>query len=233
MVKHSDDFFAVPRLERIAYLVHGFGTGKWKESDIREKLKGKDFKFLFLNQIHSNVVHFIDEIPSENLDGDALITGLTHLLLIIKTADCLPVLMVEESRKIIAAVHCGWRGTQKKVIQNALKGMEDHHGCQLSSLLVVFGPCIGQECYEVGQDVRKGFEQAGLPLEAFRLHPEKEDKYFLDLREANLFQLLSQGVKRENIFTIDYCSHCSNLLPSFRRDGKRAGRMLSFIGMSF
>lgn len=233
MAKRPNDFFTVARLERIPYLIHGFGTGKWKESDIREKLKGKDFRLLYLNQIHSKIVHFIDEIPSQNLNGDALITGLTHLLLIIKTADCLPVLMVDESRKIIAAVHCGWRGIQKRVVQQALKGMEDHYGCQLSSLLVAFGPCIGQECYEVGQEVRKGFEEAGFPLEVFRPHPEKKGKYFLDLKGANLLQLLSLGVKRKNIFTFDFCSHCSNLLPSFRRDGKRAGRMLSFIGMSF
>lgn len=229
----SNDFFTVPRLEQIPYLVHGFGTGKRKESDIKDKLKGKDFRHLFLNQIHSNIIHFIDKIPSKKLNGDALITGLSRLLLVVKTADCLPVLIVEESRKIIAAVHCGWRGTQKRVIQQALKGMEDHYSCQLSSLLVALGPSIGAECYEVGRDVRKGFEDAGLPLEVFRPHPAKEDKYFLDLREANLLQLLSLGVKRENIFNIDLCTHCQNLFPSFRRDGKKAGRMLSFIGMSF
>jgi YfiH family protein len=141
--------------------------------------------------------------------------------------------MVEESRKIIAAVHCGWRGTQKRVIQRVLKGMEDHYSCQPESLLVALGPSIGPECYEVGRDVRQDFEQAGLPLEVFRTHPEKKDKFFLDLRKANLLQLLSLGVKRENIFNLDFCTHCSDFLPSFRRDGERAGRMLSFIGMSF
>jgi len=229
----SNDVFTVSWLEQIPYLVHGFGTATWRESDIKEKLKGKNFRLLFLNQIHSDIVHFIDRIPSQNLNGDALITGLAHLLLVVRTADCLPVLMVEESRKIIAAVHCGWRGTQKKVIQRALKSMEDHYGCELPSLLVALGPSIGPECYEVGRDVQQGFKEAGLPLEVFRPHPARKDKYFLDLKEANLLQLLSQGVKRENVFTVDLCTRCSNLFPSFRRDGKKAGRMLSFIGMSF
>ncbi len=233
MEEQSVDIFTVPRLERIPYLIHGFGTGRWRELDIKARLKGRDFRLLFLNQIHSNIVHFIDEIPSDNLDGDALITRLDRLLIVIKTADCLPVLMVEESRKIIAAVHCGWRGTTNKVIQRVLKGMESHYHGQLSSLLVALGPSIGPECYEVGQDVRQGFEEADLPLKVFRPNPEKEGKYFLDLREANLLQLLSLGVRRENIFTVDFCTHCSNFLPSFRRDGKKAGRMLSFIGMSF
>ena len=96
MDQRPDDIFTVSRLEQIPYLVHGFGTEKWRESDLTEKLKGKDFRLLFLNQIHSNIVHFIDEIPSDNLDGDALITRLPRLLMVIKTADCLPVLMVEE-----------------------------------------------------------------------------------------------------------------------------------------
>jgi YfiH family protein len=233
MDQHPDDIFTVPRLEQIPYLIHGFGTGRWRELDIKAKLKGKDFRLLFLNQIHSNIVHFIDKIPSDNLDGDALITRLDRLLMVIKTADCLPVLMVEKSRKIIAAVHCGWRGTQKKVIQRVLEGIEDHYNGQLGSLLVALGPSIGPECYEVGQDVRQEFKEADLPLEVFRPHPVKDGKYFLDLKEANLLQLLNLGVKRENIFTIDSCTQCSSFLPSFRRDGKKAGRMLSFIGMSF
>jgi YfiH family protein len=233
MNRRPNKFFTIPRLEQIPHLVHGFGIGKWKESDIKEKLEGKDFRHLFLNQIHSNIVHFIDRIPSNNLNGDALITGLSHLLLVIKTADCLPVLMVEESQKIIAAVHCGWKGTQKRVIERVLKGMEDHYNIQLNSLLVVLGPSIGPECYEVGKDVRQGFEESGLALEIFQPHPTRKDKYFLDLREANLLQLLSLGVKRENTFNIDFCTYCSDFLPSFRRDGKKAGRMLSFIGMSF
>jgi len=233
MNKRPNNFFTIPRLEQIPHLIHGFGTGRWKESDISEKLEGKDFRLLFLNQIHSNIVHFIDRIPSDNLKGDALITGLSHLLLVIKTADCLPVLMVEESQKIIAAVHCGWKGTQKRVIQRVLEGMEDHYNIQLNSLLAALGPSIEPECYEVGKDVRQGFEESGLPLEIFQSHPTKKDKYFLDLREANLLQLLNLGVKRENIFNVDFCTRCSDFLPSFRRDGKKSGRMLSFIGMSF
>jgi YfiH family protein len=233
MDQRPNDIFTVPRLEQIPYLVHGFGTEKWRESDIKAKLKGKDFRLLFLNQIHSNIVHFIEKIPSNNLNGDALITGLTRLLLVVKTADCLPALMVEESRKIIAAVHCGWRGTQKRVIQRVLKGMEAHYSCQPDSLLVALGPSIGPECYEVGRDIWQGFEEAGLPLEVFRTHPEKKDKFIFDMREANLLQLLSLGVKRENIFNLNFCTYCSDFLPSFRRDGKKAGRMLSFIGMSF
>jgi len=227
------DFFTIPQLEKIPNLIHGFGTKKWKETDFKKKPGWKDFRHLFLEQIHSNIIHFIDKIPQKSLKGDAMVTPLPHLLLVVKTADCLPVLIVERSRRIIAAVHCGWRGTQKRVVQQVIKGMEDYYDCQLSSLLVAFGPCIGPDCYEVGEDVWQSFKEEGLSPEIFRPHPLQKGKYFLDLRKANLFQLLDLGVKRENIFIIDFCSHCSKILPSFRREGEKATRMLGFIGMSF
>lgn len=233
MLNCQNEFFTIPRLEQIAYLVHGFGTAERKETDFRKSLEGKDFRILHLKQVHSNIVHFVDKIPDENLRGDAVVTALPHLLLVIKTADCLPVLMAEESKRIIAAVHCGWRGTQKKVIQRTIKGMESHYGCQPSSLLVAFGPCIGPDCYEVGEDVRRSYEKAGLASEIFRNHPSREGKYFLDLRKATRLQLLSLGVKKENLYGIDSCSHCCDFLPSYRRDGKSKTRMESFIGMSF
>ncbi|MFB0564729.1 MAG: peptidoglycan editing factor PgeF [Candidatus Aminicenantaceae bacterium] len=224
---------SITRFKEIPYLVHGFGTGIWEEHHLRRSKEWKNFRLIFLNQIHSNIIHFIESGPLKNLDGDAMITSLPHLLLIIKTADCLPVLAVEESRKVIAAIHCGWRGTKKRVAQHAVKGMESRYGCVPSSLLVALGSCIGPECYEVGSNVLESYEEEGLSLDIFRPCPNKKDVYLLDLKEANIIQLLSLGVKKENIFSIDFCSHCSEIMPSFRREGKMASRMLSFIGMSF
>jgi hypothetical protein len=85
----------------------------------------------------------------------------------------------------------------------------------------------------VGEDVRQSFEEEGFPEDLFQSHPLRHGKYIFDLRKANLFQIQSRGVKKENIFVLDICSHCEKSFPSYRRDGKKAGRMLSFIGMSF
>lgn len=232
-IQRRKEFFTISRLEKIPYLFHGFGAVDWKEEDFRKRPKWRDFKFLFLRQIHSNIVHIIDKMPLKFLRGDALVTAIPNLMLIIKTADCLPVLIVEKKSRVIGAVHCGWRGIQKKVIERAVLKMEEYYGLKSSSLLVAMGPCIGPDCYEVGGDVRQKFEKEGLPLDVFRHHSLHKNKYFLDLRNSSLYQLLSLGVKRENIFIIDFCNHCSKILPSFRRDGKKAMRMLSFIGMSF
>lgn len=227
------DFLTIPRLEQIPYLVHGFGTEKWKDSDLKKKTEWAGFRFLFLNQVHSTIIRFIDRIPEKKLRGDAMITDIPEFLLIIKTADCLPVLVVDEPRKVIAAVHCGWRGTSRRVIQMAIQGMVDRYKCQPSSLLVALGPCIGSECYEVGEDVLQSFKQEKLSEEFFRAHPFKKKKYLFDLKGENISQMLSLGIKRENIYCADGCTHCNESFPSYRRDREKAGRMLSFIGMSF
>jgi len=234
MLRNSkSDFFTVPRLEQIPHLIHGFGTKKWKGSDFKSRHEWKDFKLLFLDQIHSDIIQVIDGIPEKKLKGDAMVTGLPFLLLIIKTADCLPVLIVDESRKVIAAVHCGWKGTSKRVVQRIIQRMMDLYGCRPSSLLGALGPCIGSECYEVGENVCESFEEEGLSTEFFRNHPLREGKYLFDLKGANLSQMLSLGIEEKNVFFKDICTHCHESLPSFRRDKDKAGRMLSFIGMSF
>ncbi len=190
-------------------------------------------KLLFMDQIHSNVVHILDRALQERLRGDAMVTNLPFLLLVIKTADCLPVLIVDESQRVIAAIHCGWRGTCKRVVQRAIEKLKDHYECHPSSLLVALGPCIGSACYEVGEEVHRCFFQGGHPTEFFVNHPGRRGKYFFDLRGANISQMISLGVKKENIFSMDFCTHCFSDFLSYRRDKNKTGRMLSFIGMLF
>jgi len=228
----QEDVLTIPRLEQVPFLVHGFGTRRFKESDFRKKKEWQDFKLIFLDQIHSDFIHLIDKSPPKKLKGDSLVTKLPSLLLIVRTADCLPVLIVDESRKVIAAVHCGWRGSAKRVIQKAVEKMKVHYGADPASLLVGLGPCIGFECYEVGGDVFENLMKEGHPQEFFRPHPLREGKYFFDLRGANLSQALSLGVKEENVFSIERCTHCDQNFLSFRRD-KKAARMLSFIGIKY
>ncbi|NIM57790.1 MAG: peptidoglycan editing factor PgeF [Candidatus Aminicenantes bacterium] len=231
-VKSGSLYSTIPRLERIPFLIHGFGARLWKEDDYKNRPEWKDFKLVLLNQIHSNIIQVIDNVPEEKLKGDAAITGLPFLLLIIKTADCLPALIVDEPQKVIAAVHCGWRGTSKRVIKKVIQNMKNHYGSDPALLLVALGPCIGRECYEVGEDVYKSFKQEGLSTEFFRNHPLRRQKYLFDLKGANLSQMVSEGVEEKNIFSVEICTHCHESLPSFRRDKDKAGRTLSFIGMS-
>lgn len=229
----GDKFFTIPRLDRIPFLFHGFGTRDWGKKDLVRRPEWKDFKMVFLDQIHSNMVHVIDKAPGQNLKGDAVITGQPFFFLTVKTADCLPILIVDEQRKVIAAVHSGWRGTLKRVVQRVIQRLKTHYRCSPLSLLVGMGPRVGKGCYEVGDDVRHKYKQQKFSDEFFRPHPHQDQKYFLDLKEANVSQLLDSGLQRKNIYSLDICTHCDQRFPSYRRDREEAGRMLSFIGMSF
>jgi YfiH family protein len=219
-------------LERIPFLRHGFGDLAWGEKDLRQLADGLDFKPLFLKQVHSDVVHFIDEVPERRLRGDAAVTRLPGLLLVIKTADCLPVVLVEEKKRVIAAVHCGWKGTSQRVLEKVVLGMKERYDADPAAILAAFGPCISEDCYEVGEDVRRAFAESDFPASLFRPITGRSGKYLFDLRSANRLQLLKLSVKAKNIFSIDICTHCNPKYPSYRRDRDATGRMLSFIGLS-
>jgi YfiH family protein len=222
----------VPRLERIPFVRHGFGDLTWGERDLRQLADRLGFKPLFLNQVHSDVVQFIDQVPQRGLRGDAAVTRLTGLLLVIKTADCLPVVLVEETKRVIAAVHCGWKGTSQRVLEKVALGMKERHGARPAAILAAFGPCIGESCYEVGSDVHRAFSDSDFAGSLFRPVAGRSDKYLFDLRLANRLQLLKLGVKAKNIFSIGICTHCDRDYPSYRRDRNECGRMLTFIGLS-
>jgi YfiH family protein len=222
----------IPRLERVPSLRHGFGDSSWRENDLRQLADRLGFKPISLNQVHSDVVHFIDEVPQRRRQGDAAVTRLPGLLLVIKTADCLPVILVEEKKRLIAAVHCGWKGTSLRVLEKVVQGMKERYAADPAAILAAFGPCISEGCYEVGRDVHRALTVSGFSASLFRPIAGCSGKYLFDLRSANRFQLQKLGVKAKNILSIDICTHCDPKYPSYRRDREATGRMLSFIGLS-
>jgi YfiH family protein len=228
---NEEKYLTVPRFDKIFWLIHGFGTRSWRLRDFQGRPEWRDFKIFCLDQVHSHEMHFIDALPDRRLKGDALATRLPGIFLIIKTADCLPLFLVDESRRVVAGVHSGWRGTQKRIAERAIRAIQARYGCRPSSLLAALGPCIGPECYEVGEDVRQEFGDAGLPLDFLRPHPGVRGKYLLDLVSANRRQLESQGLNGKNIFTAGICTHCDSRLLSYRRDRKKSARLFNFIGI--
>jgi YfiH family protein len=161
-----------------------------------------------------------------------VVTGLPGILLIVKTADCLPVLLVDPGRRVVAAVHCGWKGTLARLLEKTVAVMSSRCGSHPASLLAALGPCIGADCYEVGPEVREHFLAAGFPSSLFRSLSGQRSRYLFDLRGANLYVLRRLGVPAQKIFSANVCTHCAPRLPSYRRDRQKAGRMLSFIGIS-
>ncbi len=221
----------IARLEKIPFLVHGFGDGGSSLAGLRRALSLDSFRLVALRQVHSDSARFVARAPREPLRGDALVTRRPGLLLVIRTADCLPVLLVDEDRRAVAAVHCGWRGTLNGILEKTVEGMNRRYGTDPARLLAAFGPCIGAGCYEVMDDVRGRFVRAGFPARVFRPLSGRPGRYLFDLAAANRFQLLRAGLRRQNVFSTGVCTHCDVRYPSYRRDSHAAGRMLSFIGL--
>ena len=224
-------FLTVPRLNRIPWLIHGFGTRHWKLAGFRKSPGWENFTTVWLKQIHTDRVHFIEAAPTRRLQGDALATDRPGIFLIMKTADCLPVFLVDRSKRVVAAVHCGWRGTRRRILERVVLGLGDRYGCRPHSLLAALGPCIDAACYEVGGDVRRDFMEAGLPLDLFRPLAAQPEKYLLDLREADRRQLVGLGLEAKNIFDVSLCTQCDDDLLSFRRDRDKNARLYNFIGI--
>jgi YfiH family protein len=222
----------VPALEGQPGLVHGFeqrlGTegGEGREEGRRRvatALAGAG-RLLVLRQVHGATLH---EAPWEGRpEGDAALARAPGWLLGIETADCLPVLLVDPRQRMVAAAHAGWRGTAAGVTRRALEALLAA-GSRAGELIAALGPAIGPCCYEVGEELRAAFGPAG---EAF-FRAGAPGRPRLDLRAANRSQLLEGGLGADHIHDVADCTRCrADLYHSYRRDGRDAGRMLSFVG---
>jgi len=220
-------------LKKEPFIIHGFGNKFLNEKFLNKKSPYNRFRKQYLKQKHSDVIHIIKSETNEVLSGDGFMTSLPQVLLVIKTADCLPVLLIDTRNKVIGAVHCGWRGTGKRILQKALTLMKEELSCQESSLFAALGPSICGECYEVGTEVYDFYKKRSHSMHVFKDHPEKEKKYFLDLKRANQLQLHELGVGKDRIFCVDECTYENRRFLSYRRNRNKKGRMLNFIGMSF
>jgi YfiH family protein len=189
-------------------------------------------RFVFPRQTHSDYVAIV---TSENMqpaiaDTDALITNEPGLFICVQTADCVPILLFDPKKKVVAAVHAGWRGTVAKIAALTVTKMTDSFGCNPQDIQAGIGPSIHMHAYEVGpeviQAVRDNFNNTGALLKPSL----NEGKAFLDLWEANKTILLEAGLMEENIEVMGLCSFEQHeLFYSARRDGIHTGRMVSGI----
>jgi YfiH family protein len=210
--------YLAPALQELEWLEHGFGTKLSHDWAAAERLAQ-------LKQIHSARVVVADGRTGFIGDGDALITDRPGLLLGIRTADCLPILIVDPRHRAVAAVHAGWRGTIQKIGSAALQALHDHFGSRPEDVIVAIGHGIGVCCYEVGPEVARQFEQY-FPQCANLSTPAK-----IDLAKINLYQFCDAGVPAKRISVSGICTRCTPEMDSYRRDGEHAGRMLAAVGV--
>lgn len=209
-----------PLLSTLTGLVHSFGT--------KAPISLPDH-LVTAKQVHGTKVLVIEgEVNNELAGFDILITGKKGTAVGIRTADCLPILLTDPVAGLVAAVHAGWRGTLAGVAPRAVEVLIEK-GAKEENLHGSLGPSIGRCCYEIGAEVAVEFERAFSGHEKF-LKRKSDAKWVLGLAEANRWQLIEAGIQPERIDRIELCTHCRpDLFHSFRRDGEKAGRMVSFI----
>jgi polyphenol oxidase len=174
-------------------------------------------------QIHSNVVKRAD-IPGSYSSCDGLVTDVPDVYLCVSVADCIPIFLLDIDQKVAAAIHAGWRGTAARISERGVEMLVDEFRCRPERMVAFVGPGAGKCCYSVGEDVATKFSH-----EFVR---EERGKIYVDLKAANVSQLLDMGLSREMIEVSPYCTiDEANLLHSYRRDGARSGRMMGVIGL--
>jgi polyphenol oxidase len=265
-------------LNKIPWLVHGFSTRPggvselhgekvlnlgFTEWDPRENvlenrrrlqsaLRANRLTLLALQQFHSDVIHLFHSAPSESCRGDASLTNHPGLLLAVQTADCVPILLVDPKKRVVAAVHAGWRGTLARIVLKTVGRMRMEFACKPQDILAALGPAIGGCCYEVGTEVASAFATKFAGAEAYfdelrtgdepnpiqwlnmmpPGHQPPPKNVFLDLRKANRAQLLEAGLREKNIFVCSLCTAChTDQLFSYRKEGVHSGRLMSVVGM--
>ena len=193
-------------------------------------------------QTHSDKVavidyHFLQLSNDEQhkaLQGiDAVVTALPHICIGVSTADCIPVLLHDRRRNVIAAIHAGWRGTVAGIVKKSIEVMRHCYNSCAGDIRAIIAPGISIDAFEVGDEVYEEFCKAGFAMQQIaRRYPATAggEKWHIDLWEANSLQLQQCGVAKENIHIAGICTYknCSDFF-SARRLGIKSGRIFSGI----
>ena len=238
------------------------------------RLEAKNMTLVVQRQIHSDLIRVLDDVgtglqactatgknacptgPTPPPAGDGLMTSRPGLLLAVLIADCLPILLVDAKQRVVVALHCGWRGTMRRLAEKAVGRMRMVFGSRPEDLWAAIGPGIRECCYSVGADVVEEFtSQFSYAAKLFVTRPRRpspaEKKHLLwlepfrgssalpmrsdvhlDLTQANVQQLRDAGIPAKQIDSEAPCVSCHpELFFSHRRDGGRTGRMMGVIGI--
>ena len=181
-------------------------------------------------QIHSNIVNKVDKDNiGQIIDGDAIITNEKNVPLLILTADCVPVVLVDKVNKAVGLVHAGWRGTYGKICSETLQSMKENYNTNTEDVVAIIGPSIGKCCYEVSYDLVEKFSVL-LPNADEKIYEIRDEKYYLDLWEINTQILKEFGVLKSNIINMNICTSCNcDRFFSYRKHDKTPKRLGTFI----
>ncbi|AOR24912.1 peptidoglycan editing factor PgeF [Clostridium taeniosporum] len=234
-IEKIEDFIII-KLKNTARIVftnaefnRSFNRNTEEGIDELESLKSrfKANEIVYLNQVHSDKILIYNNENINNEEGDAIVTNNKNVIVGAFTADCVPIILIDEVKKVCAAIHSGWRGTYESITLKTIEKMQSKFNCNSNNIKAYIGPHIRKCCYEVSEELKEKFLNK-------KKNINKEDmfnKRNLSLQECILDDLRNSGVKEENINILELCTHCSKeiKLHSYRKSNGSYGRMFSFI----
>jgi polyphenol oxidase len=195
-----------------------------------------------LTQVHGREVIALrsgSSVPESRPDADVLISEAPDIAIAVRAADCVPLLMADRSRGVVAAVHAGWRGTAARAAVAAVDALAREFGTRPADLIVAVGPSIGACCYEVGTSVVDAFAAAGHErylIDRWFLSPpaargsKERSRLTLDIVLSNSDQLILAGVPDDQIYSSGLCTAMHlDVLTSYRKEKEKAGRIAGVI----
>ncbi|MBV9082006.1 MAG: peptidoglycan editing factor PgeF [Acidobacteriaceae bacterium] len=209
-----DGVYRCDPFQHFIWQEHGFGTRS-----------GNPPVNITLRQVHSARVVVANGIRDREEEGDALVTDELRQAIGIRTADCVPILLLDIARRVIGAVHAGWRGTAAEIAKRTVERMSETFHSKPSDIYAAIGPCIRNCCYEVGPEVA---DKLSSTFPEWR--EEEAGRRKLDLTEANCRHLRAAGIPDEHIFDSGLCTTCQTAdFYSYRREPQNPGRMVASI----
>ena len=203
-----------------------------KNLQIVKKKINKSAKDIFLlHQVHSNKFIYIDDKYKLKIKpkADAIITNQKNLPIAVLTADCAPILICDNKKNMIAAMHTGWKGAYKGIIKKVIKFMIKK-GCKLENITAVVGPCIAVENYEIKQNFIKKFLKKDIKNKIF--FKKIRNKNYFNLNKYIYSQLKNLKVKNIDVINKDTFNAKNNFFSARRsisRNENDYGRNISII----
>ncbi|HEX9059213.1 MAG TPA: peptidoglycan editing factor PgeF [Clostridia bacterium] len=195
---------------------------------------------VFSNQVHENKVKKVGtsdqgkgiKIESDIKGYDGLVTNESKVALVTFYADCVPVLMLDPEKRVVAACHSGWRGTVKGISIVTAQKMQDEYGSSLEDIVAVIGPSIKSCCFEVGSEVYDEFKKA-YPWCDSMCTKGDDGKWHIDLQSIIARYLVDSGLKSDNVHDLSVCTRCNkDVFFSHRGDNGKTGTMAGIIQLN-
>lgn len=162
--------------------------------------------YYYLEQIHSNIVHLVNDNYKNNSKGDALITNKINTPLVIKTADCIPIVLYDKKNKALGVIHSGWKGTLNHIVLSTINLMQKEFKTEPQHLFAYIYPSIRKCHFEIDEDVYALFNSQIPHINTYSI--KKKNKYYIDLQKIVINDLKSKGIF--NITDSSICTYCNH-----------------------